>query len=427
MSRKTSIPRKTILGDHGTQTYRSCGKGFAEAMRAVTFKRATDETSSAIIIRESEFAKPYGEQYEDPTEDFSEMEYPAPSYPPWGTDFPGMADLEEYYSPWKIVFFCDHGWKICWCSEEAMSFYAKCTFEIIKAEFNPPWNDVGVSWGKNTIYTYGLADAKGCGDLTITMKASFKVGVKTETVIGIHSGIKVCECDEEECAGCSGENMSWDYGLSPETIAQNTSVSVFVDDSNKKGAPYTWSVAEPCFNLDEAITDGLENTLNADADACGPATITVTACDNIEITAVVRCTNGEWNNIYGGCGLTAAQKGPFTSILGYGDFERIVDEVRQTQTFLPCLGDPEQCCETGCGTVMNPCASVGGPCSQDFTECLDWTDEMCDNMLADTNECGYFKCSWPFGACNEKPGCICHHQVDIDYYEWECPGAETCT
>ncbi len=288
MSRKTSIPRKTIEGRRGIQTYRSCDKGFADSMRLTTFK----ETDDAVVVRHSEFAKPYGEQYEDPWEDFSAMEYQAPNLPPWGFDYPGMGDPAA--QPWKVVFFCDGTFDVCFCNEASMVFPLNCSWEIIGVGFDPPWNEVGVSFDKTHVYTYGLATATGCGYLTVTMRAVFKVGDKTETVIGTHSGIKVCACKEEDCEGCNDSAIAWDASTSAHTIARNNSVTVAITDSLGIGGPYSWSVSGTGFTLDNAITVGLSNTLNASGSACGMAEITVIGCGGTEIKGYVRCTTGQW-------------------------------------------------------------------------------------------------------------------------------------
>lgn len=287
MSRKTSIPKKTILGDRGIQTYRSCDKGFTDSMRVTTFKEVKNAAGDARIVRESEFAKPYGEQYEEPFEDFSAMEYGAPNIPPWGWDYPSMVDLD---SPWHVTFLC--GGEFCYCLETSRSFDAECGWEIIGAEFVPSWNEVGVSFDKTNVFTYGLATAAGCGTLTITMKAKFKSGDKYQTVIGTHSGIQVCKCSDDECDECDDTAIAWDSVNSPETIARSTAVTVYITDSLGTGGPYTWAVSGTGFTLDDATTAGLTNTLNADGSACGSAVITVTGCDVTEAIGYVRCTAG---------------------------------------------------------------------------------------------------------------------------------------
>lgn len=305
MSRKTSIPRKIVLGDRGIQTYRSCDKGFAGSLRLTTFKEATDAT----IIRESEFAKPYGEQYEDPHEDYSAMEYQAPNMPPWGWDYPAMPGS----SPWHVVFFCDGTFDICWCPEESVAFVLNCSFEIIGVEFDPPWNEVGVSFDKTHVYTYGLEAASGCGYLTVTMRAKVPIGGdKYKFVEGTHSGIRVCGCREDECGECDDSAIAFNLAVVPDTIAQNGSAAIAITDSLGTGGPYDWAVSGTGFTLDYAQTAGLTNVLRASGSACGTAVITVTGCDGTVITETVRCTTGAWEGTP--CATTPAY--PTTDYLG---------------------------------------------------------------------------------------------------------------
>jgi len=98
--------------------------------------------------------------------------------------------------------------------------------------------------------------------------------------------------DEVLCGDDSG--IAWDSVTSAETIARSDSASVAITDSVGYGFPYAWSVSGTGFTLDNAQTDGLTNTLNADASACGTATITVTGCDGTVVTGEVRCTTGKW-------------------------------------------------------------------------------------------------------------------------------------
>jgi len=306
MSRKTNIPRKIILGDRGIQTYRTCDKGFADSLRLQTFK----ETNDVIVVRESEYAKPYGEQYEEPWEDYSAMEYQVPNTPPWGWDYPGM---EGPKSPWHIVFYCGIG--PCWCEDQTLSFDAKCSWEIVNAEFNPPWSNVELTFNKTTVFINAAVGTTGCGTLTITMRAPVPKGGglwqgKYSYVIGKHRDIQVCMCSPSECDVCDNSGVVWDYGSSASQINRSQSdVSVYISDPSGKGGPYTWSVSGTGFTLDNAITEGLVNILNADATACGMAEITVTGCDGSIITGFVWCTTGGWGGNQDYCLGCAAHSG----------------------------------------------------------------------------------------------------------------------
>jgi len=104
-----------------------------------------------------------------------------------------------------------------------------------------------------------------------------------------------CGCAEIEVTCCDDTAMEWDADVSPETIAREASVTVAIKDSGS-GGPYTWSVSGTGFTLDEVETTGVTNTLNADAIACGTATITVTGWDCGQVIGYVRCTTGQWSN-----------------------------------------------------------------------------------------------------------------------------------
>lgn len=103
-----------------------------------------------------------------------------------------------------------------------------------------------------------------------------------------------CGCVDIEVTCCDDSEMAWDSGTSAETIAREASATVAITDSGGLGGPYSWSVSGTGFTLDNATTVGLTNTLNADATACGTATITVTGCDGTVVIGYVRCTTGQW-------------------------------------------------------------------------------------------------------------------------------------
>lgn len=85
--------------------------------------------------------------------------------------------------------------------------------------------------------------------------------------------------------------IAWDYGSSVETIARETSETVYATANN---TPLTWSVSGTGFSLEHAETEGSGNVLHADETACGSAEITVTGCDGQQVTGYVRCTEGQW-------------------------------------------------------------------------------------------------------------------------------------
>ncbi len=99
-----------------------------------------------------------------------------------------------------------------------------------------------------------------------------------------------CGCVDVEVACCNDSGIAWDSAISPETIARESSVTVAITDSPGPGGPYTWSVSGTGFTLDRSSGSALTNTLNADATACGSATIMVTGCDGTVAIGYVKCT-----------------------------------------------------------------------------------------------------------------------------------------
>jgi len=297
MSRKTNVGKKPTLRDYGIQPYRACDKEYSDVMRTATFKAAHD----AVVIRESEFAKPYGD-VEEVGEDYSGMEYPAPRIPPPGNDYPGMGlpvpDFGEIYNPWHLTFYCSPD--LCWCEGEQKCATANCTYEIVKVEFAyfsyPEWS---LTWTKNRICITAPADASGSPSINITMRANIPKGGglwqrKFDVVYGTHGNISVSECRASEC--CSGTVTAWDYVNSAATIGQSANTIVYVTGS---GTELEWSVSGTGFFFDAGlslttITTGASTTLYTNASACGAATITVTDCASNVVTGYIRCTVGVW-------------------------------------------------------------------------------------------------------------------------------------
>ena len=137
----------------------------------------------------------------------------------------------------------------------------------------------------------------------------------TATTVSGHTCDNMGWVKGDDCSACIDDAaMAYDYGSSAATVAQNNSCTVVITGLN---TPFTWSVSGTGFTLDNATTEGLTNTLNADGSACGSATITVTGCDGTVATGYVRCTTGTWtswiytcgsdvgNQAYGNCYITS--------------------------------------------------------------------------------------------------------------------------
>jgi len=110
----------------------------------------------------------------------------------------------------------------------------------------------------------------------------------------------VC-CQDVDVSGCCNISIptAWDDGNSDDTIARpNGGGETAALAVTGTASPFTWSVAGhgSGLTLDYAVTEGLENTLRADAAACGEAKITVTGCDGVATVGYVQCTTGRWRN-----------------------------------------------------------------------------------------------------------------------------------
>jgi hypothetical protein len=103
--------------------------------------------------------------------------------------------------------------------------------------------------------------------------------------------------------------MDWDTGITPDTIAPNSGVTIAVE--NGRG-PYSWSITSGTgYTLDDVTTTDLDNGLHVSGVTCGinySATVTVQVVDDIgtTITKIFRNTGGHWGEqcTYGvdGCG-----------------------------------------------------------------------------------------------------------------------------
>jgi len=77
----------------------------------------------------------------------------------------------------------------------------------------------------------------------------------------------------------------------PETIARSAGAEILVTGGC---GPFTWEVSGTGFTFSSSQSDDRSNTLNADATACGTATLTLTDACGTVLTNYVRCTTGQW-------------------------------------------------------------------------------------------------------------------------------------
>lgn len=212
--------------------------------------------------------------------------------------------------------------------------------------------------------------------------------------------------------------VEWDWDVSAETVAPSGSCLVAV----KNGiGPYQWQVSGTGFSLSKASTDGRSNTLNAAADACGTAIITVTDFCTDQTQGEVRCTNGYWQAYTPVSCLIPGEANDGQN--------RIVGGWRQRQGYkIYGGGSTGGCpntflCSTGFGQCHDGTCLQGLDCDTTWgcTECI--TDTYCDNMNPG-------KCPGAWYLCMNRPCpspdeghyesyCRCSTGLGLD--RWSCP------
>ena len=360
-------------------------------------------TQNTALYQQSEFKKPYKE------DDYEEMEYLSDGFPgfpaPWSYDTPPGAETSN---PWHVVFLCD---VLASCygrpDEECNPF--KCGWNVTGYKVNSLPN------GSCSFKVTGTEICASCPegtvgwiDFNITMQAKFKHNDATVTVEGTHYSLTINPC----AVTCNDSGIAWDYVNSPQTIARETSASVYITDTGT-GSPYTWSVSGTgTWSLDNVTTEGLENVLNCGADACGPATITVIGCDGTEITGFVRCTTGSWSTPTNGCQLsgTADNKSATSSVI---QMDKTLGKYKQEHwVSISATGPGDEDC-ADCAIQTGGC--VAAPYTR--TSCLDWTCQDFD--FVGTITCGDWCCGPGAGSsCADFHWCICNGL--LSYAEWEC-------
>jgi len=118
-------------------------------------------------------------------------------------------------------------------------------------------------------------------------KANFNVQLRDG--LGNVCSQKVTVTCSEPC--CPAETVFAYDANNPETIARSAGAEILVTGGC---GPFTWAVSGTGFSFTSATTDVRSNTLNADATACGTATLTITDDCGTVLTEYVRCTTGQW-------------------------------------------------------------------------------------------------------------------------------------
>ena len=245
-------------------------------------------------VKESELP-----QVSSPGAPFEESEYwvMPPSGIDWGFDSPALFDYPvSPNSLWNIVF---QAWSDeCYDKGESTDIEIRGTYPITGVAVCEPSN-VSIAGGGNNYTITAPEEGPGYASIDVSMLTPNGIDAVPGGVSGVSRAV-VWACTDS----CEPDPaMAWDDAESAETVARNASVTVAVTGNN---GPFTWGVSGTGFTLDNVVTAGLTNTLNADASACGTATITVTGCDSEVVVDYVRCTTGSWsaeidNPAYSGC------------------------------------------------------------------------------------------------------------------------------
>lgn len=241
------------------------------------------------ISKESEFEKPYldddrGKMHMDwPWPDWPPFP-DIPPWPPWSPPdgpvpgLPGCAILCYEPSDCDDPIWCHPG---IWCGTDIGCTLCTWVVEGATSGYTPHLSGVG-SWGIDVWIDSNLVEEGGEALVRICMTDP--------------CGNECCSDVEVGCKKCPPEIViSWDDVNSAETIVREGNAGVYVKDGL---GPYTWSVAGTGFSMLHNETTTLYNTLQADATACGPATITVTDFCGDSTEGIVRCTEGQWTFSY---------------------------------------------------------------------------------------------------------------------------------
>jgi hypothetical protein len=109
-----------------------------------------------------------------------------------------------------------------------------------------------------------------------------------------------CRDDETIYVDCCQDpttpTFAFDDASTPDTIAKNSTISVYVTGGC---APYAWSVSGTGFSLGSASTSGVSNTLTASNNNCGAsqaAIATVVVVDNCGVSksGIIKFTGGQY-------------------------------------------------------------------------------------------------------------------------------------
>ena len=391
-------PRYLSNQDYGRRLYVD-NASYAEQMGVGSRKPAFKQNDA--LYAQSEFKKPYKE------DDYEEMEYLADAYPgfPWDYDFDSPLEIPypgEAYNPWHVRFLCFSD--PCYGYGEEHCESLSCQWPVTGFHIHSKPAGCTTNFSPSQICAQCPEGETGWISFEIIMLATFQHNGATVKVEGRYYNMSMSRC----IGLCDDSGIAYS-AASDDTIARSGTAAIAITDSlGTKGSPYSWAVSGTGFTLDNAVTTGLTNTLNADATACGTATITITGCGSTTVTGYVRCTTGTWALKADAC----PSPGPHTYRLGTL-YERVVGKTKVRIVYALC---------TQCAWPIYTC-----------TECdcmASCVDEDLGNWCT-TNMCVPFDCTvwWPASpgatqnCCNGVTDVIaaqCHKCDQYDYYEWEC-------
>jgi len=302
-SKEIGIGTSVGSGDYGRKPYIS--KNYYEMMKRPPLAAIQNELKAKYgkFEPKSEFEKPYlSDSYEEmqhyqppPFPNFAWPNWPEMQYPEFSGPMPDQPGgwIGSYIvgcsltcTP-SIIRDCDAGIEFC------------CTL-------NPAWQPVDkiIIQGPATLTRNGKK-AKETGDkICFTLDSDAKDGDTIKIVIitkpreadgrsGSCVGSFKVACSKCDCE--TADAFTYDDATSDDTIDRPNGGGETATIAITGGCPrYSWSVAGTGFSLTNATTTGLTNTLNADATACGSATITITDDCGTVATGYVRCTTGGW-------------------------------------------------------------------------------------------------------------------------------------
>jgi hypothetical protein len=281
-------------------------------------RRPTDKFfNNGVRVPHSENKKPYK------IDDYGEMEYMA--FPPWGfnIDWPQFPDspvfdgegtdpADDPYSgtdsdkppeEWLPFLGCAFASPFTPASLETGEV-ATATLQprddrIVNTHLTGPCSLVVAPGACMSTLPFAARRA----NCTAVIRANATDGYQADPASGTVDCVLVLQtASGQSCSArvtvnsCDPDNaVIWDWVNSAETINKSSSVSVYVEGGYP---PYTWSVSGTGFTLGNEVTIGVANSLIADADSCGSASITVTdACGFSASGAVRNVDEGQWEDV----------------------------------------------------------------------------------------------------------------------------------